>query len=223
MKLKQLLRRRWALPALCYLVALAVWIVLGAAALAGDIWARSRGSLSEQTLHAADFTLDGLEPLEGRADGEAEMLVTTTGDPQMLLADLGGRTVRTLQVFARYEGDAREMCLYYTTAAGQPYSPDRRVYPAQQADGSYLYTLPRTRIVSLRLDPCSPDEGKQVTIRLDRITLNTQVGGYFLPSWYQIFCLVLYPALAAAALDWLRAALLAWRRPRPEPTRTADP
>ena len=36
MKLKQLLRRRWALPALCYLVALAVWIVLGAAALAGE-------------------------------------------------------------------------------------------------------------------------------------------------------------------------------------------
>lgn len=214
MKLKQLLRRRWALPALCYLVALAVWIVLGAAALAGDIWARSRGSLSEQTLHAADFTLDGLEPLEGRADGEAEMLVTTTGDPQMLLADLGGRTVRTLQVFARYEGDAREMCLYYTTAADQPYSPDRRVYPAQQADGSYLYTLPRTRIVSLRLDPCSPDEGKQVIIALDKIVLNAQVGGYFLPSWYQAFCLVLYPALAAALLDWLQAVAASWNQRR---------
>ena len=214
MKLKQLLRRRWALPALCYLVALAVWIVLGAAALAGDIWARSRGSLSEQTLHAADFTLDGLEPLEGRADGEAEMLVTTTGAPQMLLADLGGRTVRTLQVFARYEGDAREMCLYYTTAAGQPYSPDRRVYPAQQADGSYLYTLPRTRIVSLRLDPCSPDEGKQVIIALDKIVLNAQVGGYFLPSWYQAFCLVLYPALAAALLDWLQAVAASWNQRR---------
>lgn len=214
MKLKQLLRRRWALPALCYLVALAVWIVLGAAALAGDIWARSRGSLSEQTLHAADFTLDGLEPLEGRADGEAEMLVTTTGDPQMLLADLGGRTVRTLQVFARYEGDAREMCLYYTTAAGQPYSPDRRVYPAQQADGSYLYTLPRTRIVSLRLDPCSPDEGKQVIIALDKIVLNAQVGGYFLPSGYQAFCLVLYPALAAALLDWLQAVAASWNQRR---------
>lgn len=214
MKLKQLLRRRWALPALCYLVALAVWIVLGAAALAGDIWARSRGSLSEQTLHAADFTLDGLEPLEGRADGEAEMLVTTTGDPQMLLADLGGRTVRTLQVFARYEGDAREMCLYYTTAAGQPYSPDRRVYPAQQADGSYLYTLPRTRIVSLRLDPCSPDEGKQVIIALDKIVLNAQVGSYFLPSWYQAFCLVLYPALAAALLDWLQAVAASWNQRR---------
>ena len=219
MKLKQLLRRRWALPALCYLVALAVWIVLGAAALAGDIWARSRGSLSEQTLHAADFTLDGLEPLEGRADGEAEMLVTTTGDPQMLLADLGGRTVRTLQVFARYEGDAREMCLYYTTAAGQPYSPDRRVYPAQQADGSYLYTLPRTRIVSLRLDPCSPDENKtvQMTFAPGTITLNAAdslpaAWQYFVPSWYQAFCLVLYPALAAAALSWLRAVWRALRR-----------
>ena len=214
MKLKQLLRRRWALPALCYLVALAVWIVLGAAALVGDIWARSRGSLSEQTLHAADFTLDGLEPLEGRADGEAEMLVTTTGDPQMLLADLGGRTVRTLQVFARYEGDAREMCLYYTTAAGQPYSPDRRVYPAQQADGSYLYTLPRTPIVSLWLDPCIPDEGKQVILALDKIVLNAQVGGYLLPSWYQAFCLVLYPALAAALLDWLQAVAASWNQRR---------
>ena len=142
------------------------------------------------------------------------MLVTTTGDPQMLLADLGGRTVRTLQVFSRYEGDAREMCLYYTTAAGQPYSPDRRVYPAQQADGSYLYTLPRTRIVSLRLDPCSPDEGKQVIIALDKIVLNAQVGGYFLPSWHQAFCLVLYPALAAALLDWLQAVAASWNQRR---------
>ena len=219
MKLRPLLRRRLAIPVLCYLVALVAWILWGAAALGADLLARNSGRLAEQTLHAGDFALVDLE-LQA---GEPETLLTLTGDPQMILEDVSDRTVRTLQVFAEYEGDAREMCLYYTTEAGQPYSQDRRVYPALQADGSYLYTLPRTRIVALRLDPCSPDEGKQVTIRLDRVTLNTQVGGYFLPSWYQIFCLVLYPALAAAALDWLRAVLLAWRRPRPEPAPESSP
>lgn len=224
MKLRPLLRRRLAIPVLCYLVALVAWILWGAAALGADLLARNSGRLAEQTLHAGNFALVDLELKESALqEGEPETLLTLTGDPQMILEDVSDRTVRTLQVFAEYEGDAREMCLYYTTEAGQPYSQDRRVYPALQADGSYLYTLPRTRIVALRLDPCSPDEGKQVTIRLDRITFNTQVGGYFLPSWYQIFCLVLYPALAAAALDWLRAVLLAWRRPRPEPTRAAGP
>ena len=28
---------------------------------------------------------------------------------------------------------------------------------------------------------------------------------YFIPTWYQLFGLIVYPALAAAALDWLWA------------------
>ena len=182
------LRRRRAIPVICYLVAFLVWLLLGAGAAVSDAMARASGRLEELTLHAA----------------ESETLVTTTGDPQMILEDLSGYTVRTMRVWASYEGDAREMCLYFTTQPGEPYSQDNRVYPAQQDDGSYLYVLPRTQIVSLRLDPCSPDEGRTVTMHLSRIALNTDVGGYFIPSWYQIFCLILYPGLAAALLDWLR-------------------
>ena len=132
MKLRPLLRRRLAIPVLCYLVALVAWILWGAAALGADLLARNSGRLAEQTLHAGDFALVDLE-LQA---GEPETLLTLTGDPQMILEDVSDRTVRTLQVFAEYEGDAREMCLYYTTEAGQPYSQDRRVYPALQADGS---------------------------------------------------------------------------------------
>ena len=80
------------------------------------------------------------------------------------------------------------------------------------ADGTYVYTLPRTQIVALRLDPCSPDENKTVglTFTPQSITLNaasTLPGGadYFIPTWYQLFGLIVYPALAAAALDWLWA------------------
>ena len=216
------LRRRRAIPVICYLVAFLVWLLLGAGAAVSDAMARASGRLEELTLHAADFALVDLTLTA--SDAESETLVTTTGDPQMILEDLSGYTVRTMRVWAGYEGDAREMCLYYTTRPGEPYSQDNRVYPAQQDDGSYLYVLPRTQIVSLRLDPCSPDEGRTVTMHLSRIALNTDVGGYFIPSWYQIFCLILYPGLGAALLDWLRAiALLALAHKAPSgKTASAD-
>ena len=77
------------------------------------------------------------------------------------------------------------------------------------ADVTYVYTLPRKNIVSLRLDPCSPDENKQVGITFlpAAIELNapsTLPGGLeeLIPSWYELFCLILSPGLAAAALDW---------------------
>ena len=73
--------------------------------------------------------------------------------------------------------------------------------------------------MALRLDPCSPDENKTVglTFAPGTISLNAPetlpaVWQYFVPSWYQAFCLVLYPALAAAALSWLRAVWCALRR-----------
>ena len=208
-KLHALLRRRAALPLLCYALALAAWLCLGAWGLASDMLARSGGRLCPQTLHAADFALVDLDLTDTALDVETgqptETLVTTSGDPQMILEDVSAEVVRTMRIYARYDGAAREMCLYYTTRADEPYSQDRRVFPAQQADGSYLYTLPRGRLYALRLDPCSPDEGKTVTLTLEKITLNADAAHYFLPSWYQLFCLALYPALGAAALSWLRA------------------
>lgn len=130
----------------------------------------------------------------------------------MILEDVSGRVVRTVSYNVEFDGDSREMCLYYTTKTGEPYSQDRRVFPKVLADGTYVYTLPRTQIVALRLDPCSPDENKTVglTFTPQSITLNaasTLPGGadYFIPAWYQLFGLIVYPALAAAALDWLWA------------------
>lgn len=198
--------RRWMLPVLCYLVALAGWLAWGLWGMAADGLDRASGRMTQQELTPADFALVDLDQT-----GE-DTLVTTSGDPQMILEDVSDRTVRTLQIWADYDGAAREMCLYYTTQAGQPYSQDRRVFPQQQADGSYLYRLPRGRIVSLRLDPCSPDQDKTVTITVHRIALNTSASAKLLPNWYQAFCLILYPGLAAAALDWLAGLVQGLRR-----------
>lgn len=201
------LARPWGLPALCYLAALLFWVVSGLVSLTGDTMARADGSLREQTLTVSDFTLSELQ-----AGPDARQVVSTGGDPQMLLDNLGDRVVRTLSYTAEFDGTPREMCLYYTTAPDQPYSQDRRVFPEVTTGGTYVYTLPRGRICSLRLDPCSPDENKTVGITFDSLCLNradTLPGGldYLIPSWYQLFCLILLPSLAAAALDWVRACL----------------
>ena len=209
--------RRGALPLTCYLVAAALWLVLGAVHWGSDALARSAGTMYETDIPVSDWKLAGLT--ETAATPESAALTTTDGDPQMILEDVSDMVVRTVSYTVEFDGYAREMCLYYTTKVGEDYSQDRRVFPESLGDGRYLYTLPRTSIVALRLDPCSPDANKTVglTFTPGTISLNAPetlpaVWQYFVPSWYQAFCLVLYPALAAAALSWLRAVWRALRR-----------
>lgn len=209
--------RRGALPLTCYLVAVVLWLVLGAVHWGSDALARSAGTMYEADIPVTEWQLAGLTDAGSTAESAA--LTTTDGDPQMILEDVSGMVVRTLSYTVTFEGDAREMCLYYTTKVGEDYSQDRRVFPQALGDGRYLYTLPRTTIVALRLDPCSPDENKTVgltftpgTIALNAADSLPAAWQYFVPSWYQAFCLVLYPALAAAALSWLKAVWRALRR-----------
>lgn len=209
--LRKFFARRGALPAACYLLTLAGWLVLGAWNFGSDALSRARGTLTEQQISLEEFQLVDLDAQEGG-------YTSTSSDPQIILEDVSDRVVRTLSYQAEFDSEPREMCLYYTTAVGEPYSQDKRVFPTIGEDGSYIYTLPRTTIVSLRLDPCSPDATDPVTVQFagDAITLNDADAlpsglAYWLPSWYQLFCFLLYPALAAAILSWLRAV---WRELR---------
>lgn len=222
-RLQRWFSRRGALPLTCYLLAAVLWLAQGALHWGSDALARGSGALHEAVVPIESWQLAGLTQTaatpETAAGAGSVTLTTTDGDPQMILEDVSAMTVRTLSYTVEFEGDAREMCLYYTTKVGEDYSQDRRVFPESLGDGRYLYTLPRTSLVALRLDPCSPDANKTVdlTFRPASITLNgadtlPAPWQYFLPSWYQAFCLVLYPALAAAALSWLRACLQAVRR-----------
>lgn len=209
--------RRGALPLTCYLVAVVLWLVLGAVHWGSDALARSAGTMYEADVPVSDWKLAGLAEIA--ATPESAALTTTDGDPQMILEDVSDMVVRTVSYSVEFDGDAREMCLYYTTKVGEDYSQDRRVFPESLGDGRYLYTLPRTSIVALRLDPCSPDANKTVGLTFTPGTISLNVPEtlpaawqYFVPTWYQAFCLVLYPALAAAVLGWLRAVVRALRR-----------
>lgn len=208
--------KRWfggpaALPKTCYALAALLWLLLGVYGCVYD------AGLQSASFALTDFQIVGLEPLAGAENG----YLATSGDPQLLMEDVSDRRVRTVsyrpQVLA---GDPREVCLYYTTRVGEPYSQDRRVFPVVEPDGRHVFSLPRGRVVSLRLDPCSPDGTQAVELAFQGgcIDLNHPATlpvwwAHFVPGWYQLFCLLLYPALAAAALDWLRA-VWQWLRKR---------
>ncbi len=209
-KLKTFFAKRGAVPAACYILALAVWLVLGLAHAGSDALAKAQGRMAEQVIPVQNWQLVGLETAGTEAD--AITLTTTNGDPQMILEDVSGQVVRTLSYTVTFDGDAREMCLYYTTKVGEDYSQDRRVFPQNLGGGQYLYTLPRTSIAALRLDPCSPDENKTVDLTFAPATLTLNAAStlpawwqYLVPTWYQAFCLILYPALCAAVVSWLRS------------------
>ena len=217
-RLNRLFAHRFALPVLCWCAALVFWLVQGAVAFAGDSSAKAKGTLTETSIPIESWQLAELtwgEPGENSAP--QGQLITTGGDPQMILEDVGSRVVRTISYTAEFDGEAREMCLYYTTKVGEDYSADRRVFPQSLGSGQYVYTLPRTSLAALRLDPCSPEENKAVTLTMSDITLNAAdtlpaVWQYFVPTWYQAFCLVLYPALAAAAVSMVGAVVTERKR-----------
>lgn len=200
--LKQWAKRPAFLPILCYAAAVIFWLGTGVWSLGADALAKAGGTLYESALTLENFELVDMQLLE---DGN---YITTSGDPQMIWQNTDGMTVRTLRLTAEFDRSSREMCLYYTNAEGESFSVNKRVFAAQQDDGSYVYTLPQGRISALRLDPCSPEENKPVTMTFTGFALNEPAGviSYFAPGWYGAMELVLYPGLCACALSLAQSA-----------------
>lgn len=193
-------------PLLCYGVAVVVWLVCGVWSLGTDTLAKIGGRLYEQQLTLENFELVDMQPLENGS------YITTSGDPQMIWYNTDGITVRTLRLTADFDRSPREMCLYYTNTQGEPFSVNKRVFAVQQDDGSYVYTLPQGRIAALRLDPCSPEQDKPVTMTFAGFSMNEPAGvvSYFAPGWYGALELVLYPGLCACALSLAQSAWYAY-------------
>ena len=103
--------RRGALPLTAYLLALAVWVVLGAAHCGSDALAKAQGRLTETTLGVNDWQLVGLAQ-----DGGT--LATLDGDPQMIVEDVSGQVVRTLSYTVQFDGEAARITV--PTGASTP-------------------------------------------------------------------------------------------------------
>ncbi len=198
------------IPVICWGLCLVIWLLGGVLSAVRDLAAKTTGSLYEFELSADGFSLANLHKQE---DGT---YITETDDPQMHWENTDGIAMRSLRMNASFSSEPREMCLYYTTQPGESFGVDKRVFASQQNDGSYLYTLPAGKIVSLRLDPCSPDADKPVVIEFGpfRVNENIPLWKHFAPGWAGFFKMLLYPGLVAAALSLVREAWMWYKSKR---------
>ncbi|MBQ7859044.1 MAG: hypothetical protein IJ347_02765 [Faecalibacterium sp.] len=192
-------RPRALIPLVCYGLAAVVWFLLCTGQLALDGVARLQGRMPQVHAPLAEFELYALE-----ATGE-DSLVSTTPDPQLYWYNPDGRVVRSVQLQITFPRIPGELALYYTEQPGEAFGRDRKVYPIQQADDSWLFVLPRAQVYSLRIDPSS----EIITMNDVQIQFNTgyRWWQYYLPGWQQAFDLLLFPGLAASALNILAEAL----------------
>lgn len=191
-------KKRLPLPAVCYLLALAGLLALGALRLGLDALDRHAGRLVTKELTLADFTL-----VNAHCEG-ADTLVSDNEDPQLVYTPDGGR-IDTLTLMIDYNMFPYERCVYYTTRPGEAFGQNKRVWATEETDGSLRFTLPR-RTKSIRLDPGSRTA---LQMRFGDITLNAprEALAYFLPEGGGWFWLLVLPGLAAAVLQWLWEAL----------------
>jgi len=199
--MKKLLTKcpRARIPLACYGLALVVWLVLCTADLALDGVARLQGKMPQVQAPLAEFEFYALE-----AVGE-DAMVSTTRDPQMYWYNPDGRVVRSVQLQIRFPRVPGELALYYTEQPDEPFGRDKKVYPIRQGEDSWLFVLPRAEVYALRIDPSSE------IIAMNDVQILFNVGGswwrYYLPGWQQTFDLVMFPGLAASALNILVQAL----------------
>ena len=196
------------IPVLCIGLCLALWLGGGVWRWGSDLAARAGGQLAPFTLTAQDLT-----PVNLHATG-TNTYQTETEDPQLLWENPDGRRIRSLTLTAAFSAATREMCLYYTTAPGEDYSLQNRVFPTVEPDGSYRFVLPQTPVASLRLDPCSPVVGQPMELTLESLAFNgpVPVWQYFAPGWAGLMQAVLYTALACALLCIVRDAVMWYKK-----------
>ena len=84
-RLKTFFARRGAVPAACYILAVAVWLVLSLAHAGSDALAKAQGRMTEQIIPVQSWQLVGLEPAEEQATAESALTLTTTN--AFVLAD----------------------------------------------------------------------------------------------------------------------------------------
>lgn len=184
---------RCHLLVLCYSVYILFQLGSGLWGIVFDTVLKIGGKLEPQTLSIEQFEMVNLAP-------EQTGWRSQTADPQLLYL-LDGYALN-LRVKMQFDATPGELDLYYTQKAGEDFDKYRRVWAVQQPDGSYLYTLPRTKIHTLRLDPGSAEN---LGIQIEEIQINQSVSinRYFDISLNGLFCLVVYPALVAAILQYL--------------------
>ncbi|MGD9559006.1 MAG: hypothetical protein AB7V55_00175 [Oscillospiraceae bacterium] len=196
---KQRFGRTALLFVFCYAAALLLLFGVHLGGFVANRLAYRSGALAPGQLALHDFTWQDMEEKDGR-------LVTTGGDPQLLLKD-AGRRVENLVLELEFALPTKGITVFWAKP-GMAHSLWAVAYPDENTGRVWL---PAGGGQSLRIDPDSRP-GNVVTVR--QITVNQQRPFYafFVPTAAEVAAVVVLPALAACLLQTVGVLLAGAKR-----------
>lgn len=179
--------------AVCYGAVLAAWLLFSIFSFGQDAVRRATGLLHTSEHDFANVECVNLTPQS------ATVAVSDNNDPQLIVKDIGEITeVRLAFTASEYQG---EVNLYYSKN-GDPFDSRYKIWGKAQNDGSYIFTLPRTKVDAVRIDPSNVSN---ITLTLKSLVVNAPRSffSYFGVTYEMLFNFLIYPGLAAACIAWI--------------------
>ncbi len=192
--------------ALCYAIALILWVVFCLGRCAVMLMHRASGDMPQTTLGAEDLTFESFEnyaDLEWDAppDDDPDWYLSTDNDPHILYD--GGGYLETVRLYARHRLPPGSVVLYYLKPGQTDYTETQKVYGHVTGDGVYEFDLGGVEVSGLRIDP---DSVGGVATLFTGVELNPARFWVwrFVPDGGQLLLILGLPAVAAAAWTLLR-------------------
>lgn len=188
---------------LCYAAYLVLWLAQGLLWFGFDRLFTTPALLAPSMAQTQE-----LQPVPGG-------LQSTGYDPQLIFTGGLGR-VRRVVLVGSFDTVPGEVDLYYTRAAGDGFSPQKRVWGRLQSNG-YAFNLPPGGVAALRIDPGNLPG---VTLTLEGVWLNPRqpFWQYFAFSLRGVLAFLVLPALAYCVIYTI---ILVWhKKNKPQPAKT---
>lgn len=192
--------------ALCYAIALILWVVFCLGKCAVMLMHRASGDMPQTTLGAEDLTFESFENYadlewDTPPDDDPNWYLSTDNDPHILYD--GGGYLETVRLYARHRLPPGSVVLYYLKPGQTDYSETQKVYGHVAGDSVYEFDLGGVEVSGLRIDP---DSVGGVATLFTGVELN--LAGFwvwrFVPDGGQLLLILGLPAVAAAAWTLLR-------------------
>lgn len=186
------------LLALCYLIAVVVYLGTCTFTLVRNSIYSVAGKMQPQQLTLQNFTHNSITLLSDDDLGR-QRFVSTDADPQLVYVLPEKDPVGRVTFKATPHKPGGEITLYYTS--NEDFTEKNKLWAKQAGDGSWYFDLGGRSVAAIRIDPDTASTGIEWTVENITLNSNRPAYTYFIPGAGKALVLLLAPGLAAVLIN----------------------